>query len=175
MDLKIEVEKTSKAIKLVYQKTKYRWISLIFGIVTFGLLYYLLVMKVANYDIWISVMMSGEVFVTFSIVSILLMSSLSAILFSMILFKFDNFKKLEGKGFFGFLGAGVGAFGVGCPTCGAFLFGLIGMPLALTYLPFKGLELQAVSIIVLLFSIYFTGKSINGVCNINNGVLRRIK
>jgi hypothetical protein len=159
-------EETSKAIKLVFSRKKCLWVSLIFGIVSFGFLYYFLVSSVADNDIWISVMMSGAGFVTFSIISSLLIAGLSGILISMVLFKFDNFKKIEGKGFFGFLGSGIGAFGVGCPTCGAFLFSLIGLPLALTYLPFRGLELQALSVVILLVSVYFTGKSINGVCKI---------
>ena len=157
---------TLELIKLVFNSRKYIWISLIFGILSFGILYYLLVVKVANQDIWISVMMSGALFVTLSIVSITLMSFLSAILFSMILFHFNNFRKGSEKGFFGFIGSGIAAFGVGCPTCGAFLFGLIGMPLALTYLPWRGIELQLFGILILILSIYLTGKSIRGVCKI---------
>ncbi|PJC45346.1 hypothetical protein CO037_02005 [Candidatus Pacearchaeota archaeon CG_4_9_14_0_2_um_filter_30_8] len=159
---------TLELIKLVFNSRKYIWISLIFGILSFGILYYLLVVKVANQDIWISVMMSGALFVTLSIVSITLMSFLSAILFSMILFHFNNFRKGSEKGFFGFIGSGIAAFGVGCPTCGAFLFGLIGMPLALTYLPWRGVELQLVGILILILSIYLTGKSIKGICKIKN-------
>ncbi|MDP4038972.1 MAG: hypothetical protein Q8P57_00095 [Candidatus Pacearchaeota archaeon] len=161
-----KINNTFDAIKLVFEKTRYKVISIVLGILFFGFLYYLLVVNVADKDIWISVMMSGEGFVTFSVVSLLLISSLSAILISMILFKFDNFKSIERRGFFGFIGSGVGVFGVGCPTCGAFLFGLVGMPLALTYLPFKGLELQVLSVIILMISIYLTGKSIKGVCEI---------
>lgn len=157
---------TSRAIKLVFKNRRYLVFSFFFASISFSFLYYFLVAKVADKSIWISVMMSGEGFVTFSIVSSLLISILSGILFSMILFKFNNFRSFEGKGFFGFIGSGIGAFGIGCPTCGAFLFGLIGMPLALTYLPFRGLELQVLSVLILLVSVYFTGKSINGVCKI---------
>ena len=47
-----------------------------------------------------------------------------------------------------------------------FLFGFIGMPLALMYLPFRGLELQVLGVLILIISIYFTGKSINGSCKV---------
>ncbi len=159
---------TLESIKLVFNSRKYVWISLIFGIISFGILYYLLVVKVANQDIWISVMMSGALFITIEVLSAILISVLSAILISMTFFQFNNFRKGSGKGFFGFIGSGIAAFGVGCPTCGAFLFGLIGLPLALTYLPFKGFELQFLGILILIFSIYFTGKSIKGVCKIKS-------
>jgi len=164
MKLRKEIEKIFESIKLVFDSRKYFWISLVFGIFSFGVLYYLLVVQVANQDIWISVMMSGALFVTISILSITLMSFLSAILFSMTLFHFNNFKEGSEKGFFGFIGSGIAAFGVGCPTCGAFLFGLIGMPLALTYLPWRGIELQIGGILILILSIYLTGKSLTSYC-----------
>jgi len=166
MGLKREFSETLNAIRLVLSIRKYKVISLIFGLVIFGFLYYFLVAKVASNDIWISVMMSGPAFVTWSIISILTTSVLSGTLFSMLLFKYQLYNKIEGKGILGFIGSGVAAFGVGCPTCGAFLFGLIGMPLVLIYLPFRGLELQVLGILILLGSIYFTGKSIKGVCRI---------
>jgi len=164
MKLSKKIGETLESIKLVFDNRKYLWISLIFGIVSFGALYYLLVAKVADQNIWTSVMMSGPLFVTMSIIIISLMSFLSAILFSMTLFHFNNFKKGNKKGFFGFIGSGIAAFGVGCPTCGAFLFGLIGMPLALTYLPWRGIELQIVGILILILSIYLTGKSLTSSC-----------
>jgi hypothetical protein len=166
MKFKKEYKNTVESIKFVLSTGKYKLISFVFGLIAFGFLYYFLVAKVADNNLWISVMMSGPTFVTFSIVSALITSALSGILFSMSLFKFNLYRQVEGKGLFGFIGSGIAAFGVGCPTCGAFLFGLIGMPLALMYLPFRGLELQVFGIFVLLISIYFTGKSLKGVCKI---------
>jgi len=162
-----EISNTFEIIGLVLSKGKYKIISLVSGLIIFAFIYYLLVAKVADNDIWISVMMSGAGFVTFSIVMGLVLAGLSGILISMTLFKFGEYKRFEGKGLFGFIGSGVAAFGVGCPTCGAFLFGLIGMPLALIYLPFRGLELQVLGVLVSMVSIYFTGKSIKGICKIN--------
>ena len=92
----------------------------------------------------------------------------------MILFKFNNYRKIEKKGFFGFILSGIGAFGVGCPTCGAFLFGLLGFPLALMYLPFRGLELQFLGVIILIISIYFTDKSIYSTCKLKYNKTKKI-
>jgi len=166
MSLKKEINSTFESIKVVLCRRRYLGIFLVSGVIFFSLLYYFLVAKVANYDILNSVMMSGAGFVTFSIVTSLATAGLSGILVSMVFFKFNAYNKFSGKGIFGFIGSGIAAFGIGCPTCGAFLFGLIGLPLALMYLPFKGLELQVLGTIVLIISIYFTGKSIKGHCKI---------
>jgi len=167
MELNKEYKITIESIKFVLRTWKYKLTSLIFGTIILGFLYYFLVAKVANNEIWISVMMSGPAFVTFSIVSILITSALSGILLSMMAFKFNNYNNVNGGGLFGFIGSGIAAFGVGCPTCGAFLFGLIGIPLALMYLPFRGLELQVLGVLILFVSIYLTGKSIQGFCKIH--------
>ena len=166
MEIGEEFNETIEIVKLVLSRGKYRLISLIVGISLFGILYYFIVAKVANNSIKISVMMSGPEFVTFSVTAILITSILSGILLSMLLFKFLDYHSVSGKGILGFIGSGIGAFGVGCPTCGAFLFGLIGMPLALMYLPFKGLELQVIGILVLIIGIWLTGKSIRGKCRV---------
>jgi|SRR3989344_2615913 len=166
MKIKEEIKEVSNSINLVLNKRKYKFISLIFGLSLFVILYYFLVAKVAYNSIWISVMMSGPLFITLSIITILITSTISGILFSMLLFKFSLYNQIIGNGLFGFIGSGISAFGVGCPTCGAVLFGLIGMPLALMSLPFGGIELQVFGILILIASIYFIGKSINGVCKL---------
>ena len=166
MKIKNEFRKTCKSIGLVLSRRKYMIISLIFSLLLFSLSYYFFVAKVAYHSIWISVNMSGPLFVTLSITFILITSILSGILFSMLLFKFEKYHKTNKKGFFGFVGYGIGAFGTGCPTCGAFLFGLVGLPFALASLPFKGIELHILGIFILSSSIYLTEKSINEICKL---------
>jgi len=160
------LEETFSAVRLSLEEKKSKGIFVVVGLVSFAFLYYFLVAKVADNDISNSVMMSGPGFVTFSVTSGLIASALTGILAAMIVFKFRRYSKIEGRGVVGFVGSGLAAFGTGCPTCGAFLFGLIGAPLALMYFPFRGLELQVAGIGVLLLSIYFTGKSINYSCKI---------
>lgn len=164
MNLKKDLKLLGKNLEEIFLHRRYKVLFWIFFLISFSVLYYFLVVNVANQSIWISVQMSGAEFITFSVANILLISGLSGILFVMSLFRFSNYKINSGKNFFGFIGGGIAAFGVGCPTCGAFLFGLIGMPLALMYFPFKGLELQVFGIFVLFLSIYLTGKSINSNC-----------
>lgn len=151
---------------MVLGRRNYLYLSIIASLVAFALLYYLLVSSVADNDIWIAVMMSGAGFVTESIVTSLFIAVFFGIYLSLVVFKISMLRAVGGGGFFGLIGSGVGAFGVGCPTCGAFLFSLIGAPLALTFLPFRGAELRIASIGILALSIYFTSKSINASCKI---------
>jgi hypothetical protein len=124
-----ESESTLESIGFALRSWKYKLVALAFGLISFGFLYYFLVAKVADNSIWISIMMSGTLFITLVFVNIVALSLLSGILFAMLIFKFQTYRKIEKKGLFGFVFSGIGVFGVGCPTRGAFLFGLIGMPI----------------------------------------------
>ena len=166
MNFRKELDMTISGIKISLSNKKYSIAGVVWAAAIFSFLYYFLVAKVANNDIWISVMMSGPGFITFSIVSSLITAALAGILFSMLLYQYDLYNKFENKGVLGFIGSGIVAFGVGCPTCGAFLFGIIGMPLALMYFPFRGLEIQVLGIFILLFSVWITSKSVHSTCNI---------
>lgn len=167
MSFQEKVKETVETVKMVLSRKKYLYTSIITGLVVFATLHYFLVANVADNDIWISVMMSGVGYVTWGVVSSLIISALFGIYLSLVIFKISMVRAMGGGGFLGIFGGVVGSFGVGCPTCGAFVLGLIGAPLALMYLPFRGLELQVLSVFVLFLSIYFVGKSINANCKIN--------
>lgn len=168
MKFKEGFSETTEVIKEVLSNKKYLSLTIITGVLAFIALYYLIVIQIADNNIWIAAMMTGAGYITESLISVLLLSSGIGIYLSLIVYKYNTFSSIYGKSLFGFIGSGIGAFGVGCPTCGAFLFGLIGAPLALMYLPFKGAELRILGIIILAVSIYFTTKSIrNNACKIN--------
>ncbi len=57
-----------------------------------------------------------------------------------------------------------GAVASGCPVCTAPLLGIFGLAGALGLLPFKGLELKAIAIIVLGVALYFTTKNMKITC-----------
>ncbi len=166
MSLKKSINESWKTIFGILSKRKYFLIALGTGIIIFSLLYYFMVATVAKNSLKTALMMSGVNYIYSTFLLILILSLLFGIYFSLIIFKFSLSMSIGKQGFAGSIGSLVGAFGVGCPTCGAFLFTLIGTPLALMYLPFKGLELQAVGILILIASIYFTGKSIYSNCGI---------
>ena len=64
-------------------------------------------------------------------------------------------------------GSGVlaGAFASGCPVCGSLLLPLIGVSSGLAAFPFRGLELKALAVSLMLVSTYFVLKS-NNKCDI---------
>lgn len=166
MNLKKNINESCKNIIGVLSNRKCFFIFLAAAIVSFSLLYYFMVATVAKNSLKIALMMSGVNYIYATVLLILILSLLFGIYFSLVIFKFSASMSFWRQGFAGSIGSLVGAFGVGCPTCGAFLFALIGAPLALMYLPFRGLELQVFGILILIFSIYLTEKSINSNCEI---------
>ena len=167
MNLKKEINKSWKTIFEILSRRKYFFIALGTAIIVFSLLYYFMVATVANNSLKIALMMSGVNYIYATFLLILILSLLFGVYFSLIIFKFSLSMSMGKQGFAGIIGSLVGAFGVGCPTCGAFLFASIGTPLALMYLPFKGIELQILGILVLALSLFFVTKSLNGKCRIN--------
>ncbi len=53
----------------------------------------------------------------------------------------------------------------GCPVCGAILLPTLGIAASLTALPFAGLEIKLLSILLLFYSIYLFSKNVLGVCS----------
>ena len=167
MNLKREINESWKTIIKILSYKKYFFIALGTAIIVFSLLYYFMVATVANNNLKIALMMSGVNYIYATFLLILILSLLFGVYFSLIIFKFSLSMSMGKQGFAGIIGSLVGAFGVGCPTCGAFLFALIGAPLALMYLPFNGIELQILGILILILSLFFVTKSLNGKCRIN--------
>src|SRR3989344_6556863 len=164
MTFKKDIKQSWRTLIEVLSYKKFFIIAGITALILFGVLYYLMVSTVANNSLKIAIMMSGVNFIYLSILLITIMSILFGIYLSLVMFKFSFINAK--KGAFGFFGGIIGAFGVGCPTCGAFLFGLIGAPLALMLLPYRGLELQVVGILLLILSVFFVGKGLTGKCEI---------
>ena len=59
----------------------------------------------------------------------------------------------------------IGSFGVGCPSCGAFLLSLVGVSAGLSALPFAGLELWFVTCLIMAFTVWGSLRALHkGVC-----------
>jgi len=90
-----------------------------------------------------------------SFISLIIISILFGILISLILFK-SRFNITENKkvGLFGWFGIFFGVLAPGCVACGVGLASLLGIGAGfLVFLPFEGLELSILSIIMLSFAI----------------------
>lgn len=156
-------------LKTMYKEKKYIIISLITAIVLFVVFYKLMLATIAGNSLKTFIMMWNYNYTYFTLLSFFIISVLFGIYLSLAVYRFNLIKKsrerLKGKkgriaSFFGLIGAFIGAFGAGCPTCGAVLFGLLGAPLALMYFPFQGAELRILSIVILIVSIYIISKSL---------------
>ena len=98
-----------------------------------------------------------------SFLSLILISILLSMFFSLIAYKTIMIKNAGGKtmGFLGTTGIFLGVLAPGCAACGLGLLPLIGISTALlTFLPFKGLELSFLAIGMLGFSIFKISKDI---------------
>ncbi len=97
----------------------------------------------------------GNTIKPLSYISIIIISLLFGLLFSLIIYKTKMIKTTFGKtGIFASLGLFIGALAPGCAACGIGLFSFFGLSSAfLIFLPFQGLELSILSIGILAFSI----------------------
>jgi hypothetical protein len=63
------------------------------------------------------------------------------------------------------VGIVIGTFGVGCPSCGAFLLSLVGVSAGVSALPFAGLELWFIACLIMAFTLWGSLRALHkGVC-----------
>ncbi|MDP4038958.1 MAG: hypothetical protein Q8P57_00025 [Candidatus Pacearchaeota archaeon] len=107
---------------------------------------------------------------THSFVSLIIISILFGILVSLLTYKTSkNLSERKNKsGFIASAGIFLGVLAPGCITCGVGLASLLGLGAFLTFLPYEGLELSLLSIILLLFANYKVSKTLlnNNSCKI---------
>ncbi len=107
-------------------------------------------------------------FVIPSLILNLIVAVLIAINVNLVYSKFREIRKIKSTPALTFFGAFSGMLGGLCPGCVTGLFPLIasifGISLGLASLPFKGLEFQALAILLLVISISFLTKE--GTCKI---------
>jgi hypothetical protein len=151
-----------KIITTVLKRKKYGLIALGAGIVMAGLSYYLTIAHVAFHSFFVLLQMDGPLFIMVSFALSLAISTLFGIYLALIVFRHDLIKddknaKAVASGLGGTI-AGLAASA--CPTCGAPLLALFGAPLGLMALPFQGLEIKVLSVLLLLLSVYLLTQSI---------------
>ena len=161
----MKIKEVFGMLRQVYKNKKYIYITLIAAIVLFIVFYKLMLAKIADNSLKIFIMMSGYNYTFFTLLSFVVISVLFGIYLSVFIYRFKLIKIMKEKkgssiGFIGYLGLIAGVFGAGCPTCGSVIFALVGAPLALMYLPFRGLELRLLSIVILIVSIYLLTRSL---------------
>ncbi|PIN85604.1 MAG: hypothetical protein COV47_01280 [Candidatus Diapherotrites archaeon CG11_big_fil_rev_8_21_14_0_20_37_9] len=175
-----EINNLQKAAKLVYSKKKYYAItiaiaigiifsinlainsSLIFSIISGN---YLVIEKITILFSLLSGTFSNNTELT--IITLTIVGILTGINASFIMYKFSIDRKLSKRNSIaGAVGTVIGLFAGGCASCAftiAALFGVVG---ALSFLPFKGVELTIIGIGILIFALFNSAKSVLGVCEL---------
>ncbi len=106
-----------------------------------------------------------------SLIATIFVGIFVAISLNLVIMKLKELRQLSGAGSFTALGIFGGLLGGACPACFVGLFpaflGIFGVTASLTDLPFKGLELQIGSMVLLVISIILLSKPT--VCKINIG------
>mgnify|MGYP001567992133 CR=1 FL=1 len=159
----MELIKIKQTIKYVLKKRNYFILFLCASILSFFIFYLLTLATTTDQSLSIFIMMNGLLYTlsTFFIFAVI------AILFGIYasLFAYKIRINCKGKNFknsiLGSSGFITGILGSGCPMCGSAVFAIIGMPLALFFLPLKGLELRLLSLILVILSTYFLVKSLS--------------
>lgn len=168
--------------KEVFGKPKYIIIALLLAILFYFLNVSILNMEYLRYTFGNSGLYSmllslidysfsiGKTIEWFSVISLIIISLLFGVLFSLISYKTNTTKETYGKvGFFATIGIFLGFLAPGCAACGVGLVSLFGISAAtLSILPFNGFEVSILSIILLGYSTYSISKNISrgNVCEI---------
>jgi len=113
----------------------------------------------------------------YSSLSVLTTSFLSGLFLTLLFYKFEELRiGNDKKGFFGSAGVFLGLTATGCASCGLGILSLFGIGSSLISLPFKGLEISMLAIILLLASTFQITKRISdNSCNLPTKNERRLK
>jgi hypothetical protein len=162
-----------KAFRIVFGSKKYIFLCLAIAIVFFGINIYipnfsLVFDAFKNFRLGYTFPLLGSLFLggmgtmlLHTLLLLIAMSLLIGIVISMIVFrvkyvKTNNIGKKRTT-----LAIILGVAAPGCAACGIGLLPLIGLGGALVYLPFQGLEIGLVSLLLLFFAINSISKSIS--------------
>lgn len=150
-----------RIILVVLKRKKYFIIALFTTFIMGAISYYLTVINVYHKSIIIYAEMNGFWFTIVSFLLSLVIAVFFGAYIALLFFRKDivKAKAAANKATSG-VGVITGIVASGCPSCGTPLLGLVGFPLGLFSLPFRGLELKVLSIAFLLLSIYLISKNV---------------
>jgi len=157
--------------KVILTKPYIFYFGIVF-IIYFVFNFYVNQLYVTGWDIFSTYRVSFFVPFVFFLIFIPILVALNV---NLVIHKFGELKSLDKRGNVvggvGFLGMVGGLIGGACPGCFAGLFpaivGIFGISATLVNLPFYGLEIQVLSSVFLLISIYYLTKPVK--CEIDLG------
>lgn len=145
-------------IKVIYTNKKYLVIFILVSLAAFVAFYYLTFYYTTPKALR---SMEGPFYLYFTFVSNFIISILFGINISMLLHRLSMKTKITKESSLSGSGVLAGAFASGCPVCGSLLLPLIGVSSGLAAFPFRGLELKALALSLMLISTYFVLKGNN--------------
>lgn len=150
-----------RILSVILKKKKYAVIAIISAIIIGGVSYYLTVVNIYHKSIFAYADMNGTLFTITSLTLGVAIAVLVGLYLALMIFRKDIIKaRATGNKAVSLSGLITGVVASGCPSCGIPILGLVGFPLALYSLPFKGLELKALSITFLVLGIFLISKNI---------------
>lgn len=148
-------------LAIILKRKKYLFIFIAVTVIVFMISYYLTVWNVYHKSIMAYAEMNGYFFTLTSLLFSLIIAFLSGFYISLLIFRREIIRAgAVGNKAAGFGGALSGLLASGCPSCGTPLLGILGLPLGLFSLPFRGVELKIVSAVFLFLAIYLIIKNI---------------
>lgn len=140
-----------KSLQKVYGRVSYiiLFISLF---VLFAFLDYLLLTRTTSWERFLSD--NNQLFIFLSLGLGFLNNVLIAVALAFLIYILDEKKRLtKGTASNSLIGILLSLISVGCAVCSGFLLPLLGIAASLTAFPFQGLEIKALSILLLVFSL----------------------
>jgi hypothetical protein len=135
------------------------------GAASIGLLlaYYVLLTRATTLERLVSASSASPVYLAALAVLVLVTTVLLGANFA--IFVLLTRARLATSGQTGSVVAGiVGAFGVGCPACGAYLLSLLGVSAGLAVLPFGGLEIWALASLLMAATLARSWRTLGAAC-----------
>lgn len=123
-----------------------------------------------EYKIKLSFALTNGLVTTMSVLnfySLIIISVLTGLNIALLLRVFKNLAFQKAQMAFG-MGSIFGLAGSGCASCGLPVLGLLGLSSSVVNLPFKGLEISVLSILMLVFSFIYLYKSSLKSCLVRN-------
>ncbi|MBI3026990.1 hypothetical protein HYY70_02660 [Candidatus Woesearchaeota archaeon] len=105
--------------------------------------------------------MEGSFYLYFTFVSNIIITILFGLNVSILVHRLRMKTKIAKESSLSGSGVLAGAFASGCPVCGSLLLPLIGISGGLAAFPFRGLELKALAMSLMILSTYFVLKGNN--------------
>jgi len=155
-------------IKSILRQKKYFWIFLITTFVYFGVYYLIITYFLDSFSLFFRTYVKSYAYPAFGLN--IIVALLMGINISLLVYRLKEYATDKKSSMMSGFGIFTAALANGCPGCFAglfpFILSIFGVSATLSVLPFNGLELQALSGVLLGASIFFLSGKTKNVCRI---------